>query len=137
MEGISNTYQITIFYNFQHTRQYNDKLRRHVLLNCRRVIVKTRFRQYGSMCFSNLVIHVNAHWLLLGGFNFYLSAENRNRDGANFNDMFTFNEVISHFGLVELNEGSSLYRLEQHAVYSTFREARLVLHDHRMDSYFP
>jgi hypothetical protein len=52
---------------------------------------------------------VNAHWLLLGGFNFYLSAENRNRDGANFNDMFTFNEVISHFGLVELNEGSSLY----------------------------
>jgi hypothetical protein len=30
---------------FQHARQYDDKQRRPVLLNCRRVVVKTRFRR--------------------------------------------------------------------------------------------
>jgi hypothetical protein len=38
----------------------------------------------------------------MGDFNFYLFAESRNRDGANMQDTFIFNEVISHLGLVEL-----------------------------------
>jgi hypothetical protein len=42
------------------------------------------------------------YWLFVGDFNFYRSTENRNRDGANMNDIFTFNEIISHLGLVEL-----------------------------------
>jgi hypothetical protein len=38
----------------------------------------------------------------MGDFNFYRFAESRNRDGANMQDTFIFNEVISHLGLVEL-----------------------------------
>ena len=41
-------------------------------------------------------------WLLIGDFNFYRSAENRNRPGDNFNDSFIFNNIISHLGLIEL-----------------------------------
>jgi endonuclease/exonuclease/phosphatase family metal-dependent hydrolase len=50
----------------------------------------------------NLDIPAHEHWLFVGDFNFYRSTENRNREGANLNDMFTFNEIISHLGLVEL-----------------------------------
>lgn len=41
-------------------------------------------------------------WLLLGDFNFYRSVFNRNKSGADINDIFLFNEVISDLGLVEL-----------------------------------
>jgi hypothetical protein len=41
-------------------------------------------------------------WLILGDFNFYRFVENRNRDGANMNDIATFNEVISYLGLIAL-----------------------------------
>ncbi len=41
-------------------------------------------------------------WLLLGDFNFYRSVLNRNRPGADMNDIFLFNDVISDLGLVEL-----------------------------------
>jgi hypothetical protein len=50
----------------------------------------------------DLDIPVNEHWLFVGDFNFYRSIENRNRDGANLNDIFTFNGIISHLGLIEL-----------------------------------
>jgi exonuclease III len=40
--------------------------------------------------------------LILGDFNFYRYAENRNRPGANIHDISTFNEVISYLGLIEL-----------------------------------
>jgi hypothetical protein len=50
----------------------------------------------------NLDIPAEQHWLFVGDFNFYRSVENRNKDGANLNDIFTFNEIISHLGLVEL-----------------------------------
>lgn len=42
-------------------------------------------------------------WLLLGDFNFYRSVLNRNRPGADMNDIFLFNDVISDLGLVELS----------------------------------
>lgn len=41
-------------------------------------------------------------WLLVGDFNFYRTAENRNRPGGNFNDTIVFNSIISHLGLIEL-----------------------------------
>lgn len=47
-------------------------------------------------------ILVSEHWLIVGDFNFYHSTENRNRDGANLNDIFKFNEIISHLGIIEL-----------------------------------
>jgi hypothetical protein len=39
---------------------------------------------------------------VLGDFNFVRSQENRNRSGGDINDMFLFNEVIGHLGLLEL-----------------------------------
>jgi hypothetical protein len=40
--------------------------------------------------------------MLLGDFNFYRYAENRNKVGGNFQDTLTFNNIISHLGLIEL-----------------------------------
>jgi exonuclease III len=41
-------------------------------------------------------------WILVGDFNFYRYAESRNKPGANFEDIETFNEIISYLGLIEL-----------------------------------
>ena len=41
-------------------------------------------------------------WLFLGDFNFIRSMDNRNMPGGDINDMFIFNEIIGHLGLVEL-----------------------------------
>lgn len=50
----------------------------------------------------NLDIHFDDNWLLLGDFNFMRSLENHNLPGGNVNDIFLFNEIIGHLGLVEL-----------------------------------
>ena len=50
----------------------------------------------------NLCIPIDEHWLLLGDFNFLRSVDNRNLPGGDINDMFIFNEVIGHLGLLEL-----------------------------------
>jgi len=50
----------------------------------------------------NLHIPANANWLLLGDFNFIRSMDNRNMPGGDVNDMFLFNEIIGHLGLLEL-----------------------------------
>ena len=50
----------------------------------------------------DLDIPVNEHWLLVGDFNFIRSVDNRNKPGADMNDIFIFNEIISHLGLQEL-----------------------------------
>ena len=39
--------------------------------------------------------------LLVGDLNFMRSAENINKPGANMNDIFIFNEIISYLGLIE------------------------------------
>jgi hypothetical protein len=41
-------------------------------------------------------------WLFLGDFNFIRGQENRNKLGGDVNDIFLFNEIISHLGLLEL-----------------------------------
>jgi hypothetical protein len=41
-------------------------------------------------------------WLLAGDFNFYRSSENRNRPGGSYEDMLTFNDIISKQSLIEL-----------------------------------
>ena len=50
----------------------------------------------------NLDINCDDKWLLLGDFNFMRSLENRNLPGGNVNDIFLFNEIIGHLGIVEL-----------------------------------
>lgn len=50
----------------------------------------------------NLDIQFESKWLLLGDFNFMRSLDNRNLPGGSVNDIFLFNEVIGHLGLVEL-----------------------------------
>ena len=50
----------------------------------------------------NLQIPVMSNWLPLGDFNFIRSEENRNKTGGNVNEMFLFNDIIGHLGLVEL-----------------------------------
>ena len=50
----------------------------------------------------NLDIQFEENWLLLGDFNFMRSIENRNQPGGGVNDIFLFNEIIGHLGLIEL-----------------------------------
>ena len=50
----------------------------------------------------HLTIPPTEHWLLLGDFNFIRSMDNRNLPGGNVNDIFLFNEIIGHLGLLEL-----------------------------------
>jgi hypothetical protein len=50
----------------------------------------------------NLTILVDSLWLLLGDFDFIRSDENRNRPGGDVNDMFIYNDIIGHLGLIEL-----------------------------------
>ena len=42
------------------------------------------------------------NWLILGDFNFIRSLDNRNRPGGYLNDIFLFNEIIGHLGILEL-----------------------------------
>jgi hypothetical protein len=57
----------------------------------------------------NLDIPLSANWLVIGDFNFVRSHENRNKDGGDVNDMFLFNEIIGHLGLLELPLKGRLY----------------------------
>lgn len=50
----------------------------------------------------SLDIAIEDHYLIVGDFNFYRSASNRNRPGGNVNDMLVFNDIIHHLGLIEL-----------------------------------
>ena len=42
------------------------------------------------------------NWLVVGDFNFMRSLENRNLPRGDLNDIFIFNEIIAHLGLLEL-----------------------------------
>ena len=50
----------------------------------------------------HIVIPSEDNWLILGDFNFIRSADNRNQPSGDTNDMFIFNEIIDHLGLLEL-----------------------------------
>lgn len=50
----------------------------------------------------NLNIPFEEHWLLIGDFNFIRTLDNRNLPGGDINDIFLFNEIIGHLGLLEL-----------------------------------
>jgi exonuclease III len=51
---------------------------------------------------NNLQISTDENWMIVGDFNFYRSMENRNRGGANIQDIMTFNQIISNLGLQEI-----------------------------------
>jgi exonuclease III len=50
----------------------------------------------------NLQIADDQDWMIVGDFNMYRSTENRNREGGNMTDVFTFNEIISSVGMQEI-----------------------------------
>jgi hypothetical protein len=52
--------------------------------------------------FSSTQIGDAENWLFIGDFNFYRSLQDRNMEGGNMQDIFTFNEVISNLGLQEI-----------------------------------
>jgi hypothetical protein len=52
---------------------------------------------------NNLQISTDENWMIVGDFNFYRSMENRNRGGANLQDIMTFNQIISNLGLQEIS----------------------------------
>jgi exonuclease III len=52
--------------------------------------------------FKNIQMSDQADWLVVGDFNLYRSPEDRNREGADFTEMYMFNAAISALGLVEL-----------------------------------
>jgi len=51
---------------------------------------------------NDLQIQDDENWMLIGDFNFYRSLTDRNRPGGDINDVFIFNEIISHLGLQEI-----------------------------------
>jgi hypothetical protein len=63
-----------------------------------RGIMRDEFVQW----LNDLDIPVHDNWLLLGYFNFMRSVDNRNKPGADMADIFLFNSIISHLGLLEL-----------------------------------
>jgi hypothetical protein len=50
----------------------------------------------------NMQIPTKENRLLVGDFNFIRSQDDRNKPGGDINDMFIFNEVIGHHGVLEL-----------------------------------
>jgi endonuclease/exonuclease/phosphatase family metal-dependent hydrolase len=50
----------------------------------------------------NLRIPDDELWLFMGDFNFIRSQDNRNAPGGDVNDMFLFNDLTDHLGLLEL-----------------------------------
>jgi hypothetical protein len=59
--------------------------------------------------FLTLQIEDDELWMLMGDFNFYRFAENRNKVGGNFQDSLIFNNIISHLGLIELPLKGRIY----------------------------
>uniref|UniRef100_A0A8R7P055 Endonuclease/exonuclease/phosphatase domain-containing protein n=1 Tax=Triticum urartu TaxID=4572 RepID=A0A8R7P055_TRIUA len=75
----------------------------------------------------NLNIQTDDNWLIIGDFNFIRSTENRNMTGGDINDIFIFNEIIGHLGLLELPlKGRSFTWSNMQD--SPIRATRLVLH---------
>lgn len=52
--------------------------------------------------FRNIQMPAEVAWLVVGDFNLIRRPEDRNRDGADPNEMFMFNEAISKLGVIEL-----------------------------------
>lgn len=58
---------------------------------------------------KNIDIPDDEDWIILGDFNLYRYPKNRNREGANLNDMFLFNSTISHMVLSDIPLQSKKY----------------------------
>lgn len=52
--------------------------------------------------FKSIIMPPHVDWLLVGDFNLYRSPCDRNREGADLNEIFLFNDAITSLGLVEL-----------------------------------
>lgn len=52
--------------------------------------------------FRDIQMPPEIDWLIVGDFNLIRRTEDKNRDGADANEMFLFNEAISKLGVIEL-----------------------------------
>lgn len=59
-------------------------------------------RTYFVSWLYSLDINYDDNCIIMGDFNFYRSATNRNRPGGNTNGMMLFNNIINHLGITEL-----------------------------------
>lgn len=51
---------------------------------------------------KSLDIPTEENWIIMGDFNLYIYPKNRNREGADINDMFLFNSTISYMGCSDI-----------------------------------
>jgi len=52
--------------------------------------------------FKEIQMPADSDWLIVGDFNLIRKPEDRNREGADTNEMFAFNEAINKLGVIEL-----------------------------------
>jgi hypothetical protein len=52
--------------------------------------------------FREIQMPPEVDWIIVGDFNLIRRLEDRNREGANINEMFLFNEAINKLDLIEL-----------------------------------
>jgi hypothetical protein len=55
-----------------------------------------------SSWLNGLNVDDDCNWMFVGDFNFYISLEDRNREGGNMQDIMVFKEMISNLGLQEI-----------------------------------
>nr|AAX96619.1 retrotransposon protein, putative, LINE sub-class [Oryza sativa Japonica Group]ABA92975.1 retrotransposon protein, putative, LINE subclass [Oryza sativa Japonica Group] len=66
------------------------------------ILVVWSLRMFVGTVVQNLVIGDQQNWLFLGDFNFYRYVHDRNKAGADMNDIFIFNDIISSLGLLDI-----------------------------------
>lgn len=52
--------------------------------------------------FRNIEMPIDVDWLIVGDFNLMRRPKDKNREGADLNEMFLFNEAINKLSLIEL-----------------------------------
>ena len=91
----SNAYALSIEFTSRHNNDY--WLLTTIYAPCTQP-GKREFLQW----FSEIQMPDEMNWLIVGDFNLIRKPEDRNREGANINEIFLFNEAISKLDIIEL-----------------------------------
>ena len=91
----SNDYAISVQFHAQHDN--TSWLLTNIYAPCH-TEGKLAFLEW----FKHFQMPEDVDWLVLGDFNLIRRPENRNKEGADIQEMFLFNEAISKLGLVEI-----------------------------------
>lgn len=76
--------------------------------------------------FKNIQMPDNVDWLVVGDFNFIRKAEDRNKPGANINEILMFNEAISSLDPVEIPLKGRTFTWDQQTRLPSSGKIRLV-----------